>query len=277
MSELVKVNTKKKKKGKNTFSSSKTLGLPEGKVRALNLQPRVIPHAEMHKRDGVWKQALKAAKVFRVTSGGIPRSLRPFWGPARHKFRYADYLALSTGAAGTTGVHSWSCNSLYDPDQTGTGHQPLGFDELKVFFDHYIVLAATMRLRISADGASAGYGSNVLVGIMLTDDLTTATDPTVMLEQPFGVSTELSLTLTKGESFKQISHHWTAKEWYNLADPMDAFSNIGALYSANPTEQAYFTVWAADSNAGDSSRSLRISVEIDYDAVLLEPAEIGLS
>jgi hypothetical protein len=186
-------------------------------------------------------------------------------------------FALSSGAGGSTGVHSFATNSLYDPDQTATGHQPLGYDELKVFFDHYVVVGAKIRARFGATGSSAGYGANMMVGIMLTDDLTTATDPLVMLEQPFGVNSELSLTLTKGESFRELRHHWTAREWYNVSDPMDVFDNIGALYSANPTEMAYFTVWCADVNGADSSRTTYVTIEIDYDAVLLEPAEIGLS
>jgi hypothetical protein len=185
-------------------------------------------------------------------------------------------LSISTGAAGTTGVHAFATNSLYDPDQTGTGHQPLGFDDLKIFFDHYVVVGARIRVRFSAAGATANNTSNVLCGIMLTDDLTSATDPRVFLEQPFGVSTELAMTLSH-KPFQELRHHWTAKEWYNLGDPMDNFNNIGALYSANPSEMAYFTVWVADHYSGDSTRSVRFTVEIDYDAVLLEPAEVGLS
>jgi hypothetical protein len=183
---------------------------------------------------------------------------------------------LSSGAAGSTGVYVYSCNSLYDPDRTATGHQPLGFDELKVFFDHYVVLSARIRVRFSAAGATANNTSNMIVGIILTDDLTSATDPRVFMEQPFGKHDELAMTLSHSK-YTELKYHWTAREWWNLKDPEDAFEQIGALYSADPAEEAYFTLWCADSYSGDSTRGIRMSVDIEYDAVLLEPAEIGLS
>jgi hypothetical protein len=275
--QKVKVNSGKKKvKGKNKESSLKSIKSIDGEGRASTLKAIVLDKSQLHRRGGSWKDAVKAAKVFKVSSGGIPRSIRPFWGPARHTFKYCDILALSSGAAGTTGVHAFACNSLYDPDQTGTGHQPLGFDELKVFFDHYVVISARIKVRFSAAGATANSTSNMLVGIILTDDLTSATDPRVFLEQPFGVNSEIAQTLSH-DDFRELKLHWTAKEWYHVNDPMDAFDNIGALYSANPSEMAYFTVWTADTYSGDSTRSIRMTVEIDYDAVLLEPAEVGLS
>lgn len=37
-------------------------------------------------------------------------------------------------------------NSLYDPDRTGTGHQPYGFDALSVAYNRYKVNSATVVL-----------------------------------------------------------------------------------------------------------------------------------
>jgi len=39
-------------------------------------------------------------------------------------------------------------NSLFDPDLTGVGHQPYGFDQLKVFFLNYLVTAMTVELQM---------------------------------------------------------------------------------------------------------------------------------
>jgi len=39
-------------------------------------------------------------------------------------------------------------NSLYDPDLTGTGHQPYGYDQLKVFFQNYLVTEVTIEMQV---------------------------------------------------------------------------------------------------------------------------------
>lgn len=39
-------------------------------------------------------------------------------------------------------------NSLYDPDYSGSGHQPLYFDEWKVMFNKYIVYGCSYKVMI---------------------------------------------------------------------------------------------------------------------------------
>lgn len=42
--------------------------------------------------------------------------------------------------SGVLSVYSFNSNSVYDPDQTGTGHQPLGFDQYAAQYNRYRVL-----------------------------------------------------------------------------------------------------------------------------------------
>ena len=43
--------------------------------------------------------------------------------------------------SGALSVYTFNSNGLYDPDQTGTGHQPLGFDQYAAQYNRYRVLA----------------------------------------------------------------------------------------------------------------------------------------
>lgn len=40
----------------------------------------------------------------------------------------------------------FNLNSIFDPDLTGTGHQPLGFDQLKLFYGQYRVIRTAWRI-----------------------------------------------------------------------------------------------------------------------------------
>ncbi len=42
--------------------------------------------------------------------------------------------------SGALSVYTFNSNGLYDPDQTGTGHQPLGFDQYATQYNRYRVL-----------------------------------------------------------------------------------------------------------------------------------------
>lgn len=70
--------------------------------------------------------------------------------------RYGQLNTLTAGSAGLFGSEQiFRLNSLFDPDLTGTGHQPYGFDTLASIYNRYKVHAVTARLRWSdpsADG-----------------------------------------------------------------------------------------------------------------------------
>ena len=40
-------------------------------------------------------------------------------------------------------------NSLFDPNRTGTGHQPYGFDQLSTFYNRYYVTGSKMTVTFS--------------------------------------------------------------------------------------------------------------------------------
>lgn len=50
-----------------------------------------------------------------------------------------NYSTQITPAAIPVYEYLFNLNSLFDPDRTGTGHQPLGFDQLKTLYNRYRV------------------------------------------------------------------------------------------------------------------------------------------
>lgn len=56
------------------------------------------------------------------------------------------YVQLHTGTTGLGPfVQAWRTTSAYDVDQTGTGHQPLCFDQYSALYKSYVVLKTTVN------------------------------------------------------------------------------------------------------------------------------------
>lgn len=78
----------------------------------------------------------------------IPRSLKSLGAfPPRKTvaLRYVDTVALNPGAGGTA-VQVFRANSIYDPDYTGAGHQPMFYDNYANIYGRYKVNYATITM-----------------------------------------------------------------------------------------------------------------------------------
>lgn len=85
---------------------------------------------------------------------------------------------------GTIMDFRWLINSLYDPNYTGTGHQPLGFDQYATFYARYRVFKTGYILRAVSPSGSEAY--NVCI---VANNVTTAfTDANWCMEQPNAIT-----------------------------------------------------------------------------------------
>jgi hypothetical protein len=82
------------------------------------------------------------------------------------EFRYAETFQFTTGAAGVIGTEQvMRLNSLFDPNATGVGHQPYGYDQyLGSIYQKYRVLAAKFEILFTTPGA----GQDVFCCAMLS-------------------------------------------------------------------------------------------------------------
>ena len=74
------------------------------------------------------------------------RSFNQVGFPKTLKFihKYCDNVSVS-GSAGIPFKYQFSCNGLYDPNITGTGHQPMYFDQVTPIYNQYRVIGAKAR------------------------------------------------------------------------------------------------------------------------------------
>lgn len=124
----------------------------------------------------------------------IPRTMwgnNPFPPSRRGTLTYSEMVTLTTGS-GVFGTQAqFRLNSLYDPNSTGAGHQPNGFDELSTAYSKYRVDACRWTLLFTTPGAANDIKCAVIVQPNATAGLTSG-NLWVVNENPNGYYGALS-------------------------------------------------------------------------------------
>lgn len=84
----------------------------------------------------------------------VNTSLRPIPSRFITKHKYAEALSVSTPGMG---IYKWNLNSLWDPNRTGVGHQPYGYDQLAALYNRYRVISCKYVLSAISDSANIAY------------------------------------------------------------------------------------------------------------------------
>lgn len=75
-------------------------------------------------------------------------------------------------------VYRFNLNSLFDPDQTGSGHQPYGFDQMAALFNRYRVYGCSYSVQ--------GYQFNnpIRIGCVASNDAASPSNLATLIELP---------------------------------------------------------------------------------------------
>jgi len=197
----------------------------------------------------------------RKSKFGVPRYISPtrtgFPKQLRLKHRYVESIVLTTGT-GLLGTYQFSVNGLYDPNITGTGHQPMYFDQLAAIYNHYTVVKSKISVK-----CTSGVSGVQLIGCYIEDDTTiTPTSAQAAAEQSSAVSRILSPAGVEGAL--QFSKAWNAVQAFG-PNPL-ANDNLQGTSGANPTEQQYFTVFTQDVAAA-SIVTVAFTAVIEYETI----------
>lgn len=187
----------------------------------------------------------------------------------KRTFNYVEQVELDGGAGGTVATYQFSANSLYDPNVTSTGHQPLGFDEyVGVFYDHYTVIASKITVTAMARSGSAPAANNI-VCITARDGNTPVTNIATAIEQ--GRTVYGFIGPTDGSSNTlSLTHSMNVGKFLGISNPMSEDTLRGTV-GASPGEQAYWHISAAAMDASSDASPIDLLVAIEYVAVLTEP------
>jgi len=87
------------------------------------------------RKGGRWRKAKRGNRKVKVLS-----ALNPIPGRQIVKMKYAEAFVTNVSNAYN---YALNLNSIYDPNRTGTGHQPYGHDQLATLYNRYRVISCS--------------------------------------------------------------------------------------------------------------------------------------
>lgn len=201
------------------------------------------------------------------------RALLPLGKVKKMKLRYCEIgTAVDPGVAGIPAVYVYKANSLFDPNDTGTGHQPMGFDQVMPFFDKYMVIHAAIRVSFANSETSNNDG--LLVAIKISDDSSGISNLQDEIER--GLTKYKIMSAASGDNgtcvmTSQVSPH----KFLGISNPTSN-ENLKGTISTSPTEGVYFQI-IAQPMSGTNVAAVRLSVQIDFTALFMEPKDLTTS
>ncbi|WP_445779496.1 hypothetical protein, partial [Shewanella sp.] len=188
------------------------------------------------------------------------------------KLKYCDDLNISVPATVNGANYLIRCNSIYDPDSSSVGHQPLGHDQWSAFYQRYVVTKATLTATFKSSTGDPTYGSNVGICIIANPG------ETIGLPDTFMENNRTSYAYnTKWTGPSRITKVFHPNLFFGNDNIIDDDSK-GALFGANPADQAYFQMkmWSPNQSS-PAAHTVYVNIAVTYECVLRERKEITSS
>jgi len=188
--------------------------------------------------------------------------------------RYCETALSVTGAVGAVGGYVFSANGCFDPNITGTGHQPMGFDQMMLMYEQATVVKS--RVSFSVNNASA---ANIAagVGVYLSPDTTVLTSMSRSLEAGLINYRMLSPINVFGAFVNDLALSCDIRKYFGRSRPSRDILNdteLATTAASNPIEQVYYILVVTDLLTGANTTVLDFVVNIEYDIIFWEPRKL---
>lgn len=184
------------------------------------------------------------------------------------KLAYCDNDFSLTSTSGIFDRDSYSLIGLYDVDLTGTGHQPLGFDQMMTLYDHYQVLGVKYTITVThADG-------DCCVGIQFSDRQTpSVTGISTLQENPNYLYKYLSMDTANQMPVVLTKKVGLARFFGVPKSGFNGETKYTGTSTANPSETAACHVFVHALNG--ATVNIRYSLRAEFITKFTEPKSLS--
>ena len=216
-----------------------------------------------NKRKSVAKRARKQRLFPSKAIGFMPDQFRT-------TLRYCEFLTI-TCTAGALSRYEFLGNGLYDPNFTGTGHQPLGFDQLIAIYSYAVVHGCKA---ICTASVASGYEQ---MYVLLQQGPSVLSAPADFGQAVEKCPTDEWSLVTPFSDAARLRANGTTEEF--LGVPLSQQLAESSLYSSsasNPSLIWYVRVYTQPTD-GASTSYLRVLVELEFDVTFVKPVTAAAS
>lgn len=193
----------------------------------------------------------------------------------RSTLEYSDYYTFNPDAT-SPGLQAFRLNSLHDPDLTGIGHQPRGFDQIAEFYTRYCVVGARVTMHLLNNFSTEPLTMALIV--TATNPPTPFFYPTFtrdVLEYPTGNVVYRIQNSGQGNNLMVMKKTVNMAQVMGISDIMSE-SDTHALFTTNPSKVVYGGFHIGSSTNQDVG-SLTVVIKISFDAIFTELKQLGPS
>lgn len=182
-----------------------------------------------------------------------------------NKLKFFDFYNLASGGASAFAVRTFRLNNPRDPDFTGVGGSPTGFNELTALYGRYQVLASSIRVWFYNTCISPLI---VAVACRSSVDVAPAISPEVqqyLMERPDHVKRRTLIPyngIGMAHPSATVTYYRTVKsiEGRSYADDVD-FTGVD---TGNPTRECYWDVYICSLDGAAVNVTANARIEVTY-------------
>jgi hypothetical protein len=209
-------------------------------------------------------ELLKFGRKFEPTPG-LAISASPL-GPSA--VRLAMTYSTTTNMTSTVGAlatYIFAGNGLFDPDITGSGLQPLGFDQWATLYQRYRGIASLIEVSFSAPAATSNLTGSFDVALTPSNTSSVFSSWTAAAASPFAKSKTFNAFGAPG--VKMVSKMDTAVMLGVSHEAVLSDDILQASVSANPTDMWFWHICAVTSDLTTTSTiymATRVTYLVDF-------------
>lgn len=182
------------------------------------------------------------------------------------KLKYGDTMSFT---AINLNAHQFRLNSVFDPDYTGAGHQPKGFDQLAELYNRYIVTGC----KVEIDASCLDTTANILA-IEANDDSSLFTRVDELVESA-RVSYKV-LSPATGQDRARLKRYYSMKRLSGKKSVI-ANNDLDASVTTNPSDIYYLNVYVGQIDGSFAAVHTDFIIKLTYYVTFLDRVNIGQS
>lgn len=192
----------------------------------------------------------------------------------RMPHKYSEIFGLTyTGGTSTLGVYQFYMNYNEHPNYTGTGHQPMGFDQMSALYNRYRVVG--MSYTVTLTNISGTYVAEYM--LFYRPNMTITTDP-IAVREGTGVLARGVLGVTTSGSDTRFHKGYVSVARARGVPPRNVYteSDYQTILGSAPAFLPSFNIGVINQDAA-STVTLRVHVDFKFHTIWSDRKILGTS